>query len=361
MQQAREVIQSMRYTTFGRRTGLRVSEFALGTANFGTNWGAGAEFEDSRAMFDTFAEAGGTFIDTADIYQFGQSETYLADLISTDREHFVLASKFTQGDTAQPHVSKTGNSRKVMVQALEKSLRRLGTDYLDLYWVHWPDFVTPIEEIVETVDDLVRAGKILHAGFSNFPAWRTAHAATLADERGIGARIVGVQTEYSLVERTADREIMPMAEAFGLGVALYSPLGGGLLTGKYRTSDEGRLTTLGAVIQREDTTRKSAVVDAVLAVAGEIGVSPAQVAMSWQREHARRRATAVVPIIGPRTSAQLDDYLASLDVTLEDEQYTRLTTASDPSLGAPHDGAARSADAVRGRVGGDFIVNTPVA
>jgi aryl-alcohol dehydrogenase-like predicted oxidoreductase len=350
-----------RYRTFGARTGLRVSELALGTANFGTSWGTGAEFDDARTMFETFVEAGGIFIDTADVYQFGESEKFLATLIAGDRDQYVLASKFTQGDRPQPGVSRTGNSRKAMTRALEASLRRLDTDYLDLYWVHWPDYVTPVEEIVETVDILVRAGKILHAGFSNLPAWRTAHAATLADARGQSANIVGVQTEYSLVERSADREILPMAEALDLGVALYSPLGGGLLTGKYRHSDEGRLTSLGAVIHREDTDQKAAVVDAVLDIAGQVGKPPAQVAVAWELERSRRAAATVVPIIGPRTAAQLDDYLRGAELDLDEEHYRRLTDVSAPHLGAPHDDAERSADAVRGGVAERFVVGRPVA
>ncbi|MCV7419998.1 aldo/keto reductase [Mycobacterium yunnanensis] len=351
----------MRYKTFGTHTGLRVSELALGTANFGTGWGSGAEFDDAKTMYADYVDAGGVFLDTADVYQFGQSETFLADLIGADRDQFVLASKFTQGATAAPGVSRTGNSRKVMTRALEDTLRRLRTDYLDLYWVHWPDFVTPVDEIVETIAILVNSGKILHAGLSNFPAWRSAYAAGLAAERGQSANIIGVQTEYSLVERSADREILPMAEGLGLGAVLYSPLGGGLLTGKYRSSDEGRLTSLGVVIQREDSDQKTAVVDAVLKVAAEIGSTPARVAMAWELERSRRFATTVIPIIGPRTPAQLDEYLSALDVTLEDSHYQLLTDVSAPVLGAPHDDAAGQADASRGRVGADFVLGSPVA
>lgn len=228
----------MRYTTFGRRTGLRVFEYALGTGNFGTGWGAGADVDESRRMFDRFAEAGGTFIDTADNYQFGESEEILAKFIAADRDHFVVASKFTNGATAQPDVSRTGNSRKNMIHSVEASLKRLGTDYIDLYWVHFPDGLTPMEEILRGIDDLVGSGKILHAALSNFPAWRVSRAAALADLKS-WAPVAGIQVEYSLVERTADRELLPMAESLGLGAALWSPLGGGLLTGKYRGSAAG--------------------------------------------------------------------------------------------------------------------------
>jgi aryl-alcohol dehydrogenase-like predicted oxidoreductase len=350
----------MLYTTLGARTGLRVSELALGTANFGTRWGTGADFESAKQMFDTFVASGGTFIDTADVYQFGESETFLAQLIKPDRDQLVLATKFTQGDNPEADISRTGNSRKAMTRALEASLRRLATDYIDLYWVHWPDFVTPVEEILETVDLLVRAGKILHAGFSNFPAWRSALAAGITAERGLSAQFIAVQSEFSLVERSADRDIIPMAEALQLGIALYSPLGGGLLTGKYRTSDQGRLTTLGTVIHREDTPQKSLIVDAVLAVAEQTGAKPSQVAMAWELERGRRLQTAVIPIIGPRTPQQLDDYLGALDVRLDDLQYEGLSHVSAPKLGAPHDDAAERMDANLGRVGTRFVHNRPV-
>jgi aryl-alcohol dehydrogenase-like predicted oxidoreductase len=352
----------MQYSTFGGRTGLRVSQLALGTANFGTRWGpeSGAVFDDASIIFDTFVNAGGTFIDTADTYQSGESESILADLIKVDRDQFVLASKFTLGDHPGAGVTRTGNSRKAMVRALEASLRRLNTDYLDLYWVHWPDFVTPVDEIIETVDVLVRAGKILHAGFSNFPAWRSAYAAALTAERGNSTQFIGVQTEYSLVERSADRDILPMAEALRLGVALYSPLGGGLLTGKYRSSDQGRLTSLGSVIHREDTDQKTAAIDAVLAIATALGVSPGQVAMAWELEHARRAQTTVIPIVGPRTPAQIADYLSALDVTLEDQHYQTLTDISSPALGAPHEDAANNADGIRGGVATQFALDRPV-
>lgn len=205
----------MRYTAFGRKTGLRVSEFCLGTVNFGTRWGGGADREEARAIFDRFAKAGGTFIDASDSYQSGQAEEMLGDFLAKDRDHFVLATKFGIG-SARPRISQTGNSRKNIVRSVEASLKRLGTDYIDLYWAHFPDALTPVEEILAAVDDLVRSGKILHAGLSNFPAWRVSRAVTIAELRG-SSSIIGVQAEYSLVERTADRELLPMAAGLGLG------------------------------------------------------------------------------------------------------------------------------------------------
>ncbi|MGW6755861.1 aldo/keto reductase [Streptomyces sp. NPDC055006] len=349
----------MRYTTFGHRTGLRVSEYALGTANFGTGWGAGAEPDEARRIFDRFAEAGGTFLDTADTYQFGESEELTGKLVSTDRDHFVLATKFTLGAAPQPSISRTGNSRKNMVASVEASLKRLGTDYIDLLWVHFPDQLTPMEEILRGLDDLVSSGKIHHTALSNFPAWRVSRAVTLADLKN-WAPVVGIQNEYSLVERSADRELLPMAESLGLGAALWSPLGGGLLTGKYRRSTEGRLTDLGAVIHTESTDQKTAIIDAVLAIAEETGVTPAQVAVAWVRERAARSATSLVPIIGPRNLTQLDSYLGALDVQLTPQQFARLTDVSAVPLGAPHEVIAASLSGIQGGESSRVIAPAPV-
>ena len=311
-------------------------------------------------MFDTFAEAGGTFLDTADVYQFGESETLLGDFLSGQRDDFVLASKFTQGAVPGAGPMQTGNSRKNIVRSLEASLRRLDTDHLDIYWAHWPDFVTPVDEIVATFDDLVRQGKILHGGLSNFPAWRVARGATLGELRGTSS-LVGVQFEYSLAARDGERELLPMIEGLGLGAVLWSPLGGGLLTGKYRASDEGRLSTLKSVIQREDTDQKTAVVDSVLAVADELGTTPSQVAMAWLNRRSHASGAGVVPIIGPRTVEQLRDYLAALDLTLSDEQYDRLDAVSAPVLGIPHEGDQDSLDGVLGGTLDRFDRLGPVA
>ncbi|HEY5833858.1 aldo/keto reductase [Streptomyces sp.] len=337
----------MRYTTFGRRTGLRVSQYALGTGNFGTGWGAGAEPDEARRMFDRFAEAGGNFLDTADNYQFGESEKLLGQFIGADRGDFVLATKFTNGAVPQPGLSRSGNSRKNMRHSVEASLQRLGTDYIDLLWVHFPDDLTPIEEILRGLDDLVSQGKILHAALSNFPAWRVSRAATLADLKN-WAPVAGIQVEYSLVERTADRELLPMAESLGLGTALWSPLGGGLLTGKYRGSAEGRLSDLNILVHTENSDQKTAIVDTVLAIAEETGATPAQVSVAWINERAARAATSHIPIIGPRKLSQLDDYLGALDVVLTPEQYARLSEVSAVPLGVPHEASAGVRDAVQG-------------
>jgi aryl-alcohol dehydrogenase-like predicted oxidoreductase len=351
----------MRYTTFGRNTGLRVSEYALGTANFGTMWGAGAGREEARKIFDRFAEAGGTFIDTADNYQIGESEKLLGEFLATDRDHFVVTSKFTLGP-GRARISSTGNSRKNIRRSVEGSLRRLGTDHIDVYWAHLPDSVTPMEEILAALDDLVHAGKILYAGLSNFPAWRISRAATIAELRGT-TRLVGIQFEYSLAERGADRELLPMAAALGLGTALWSPLGGGLLTGKYRESRRGRLSDWdGQAIRVEDSAQRTEIVDTVLAVAQECGVSPAQVAVAWLRAHAARTATAMVPIIGPRTVDHLEQYLGALDVTLDAAQLDRLDQASAIPLGQPYELISGHRDAALGCESGRFVSRTtPVA
>ncbi|MFM9552371.1 aldo/keto reductase [Streptomyces caniscabiei] len=340
----------MRYTTFGRTTGLRVSEFALGTANFGTGVGAhpeaaglmwarrgdGAGREEARKVFDRFAEAGGTLVDTADCYQFGESEKLLGEFLAADRDHFVLSSKYTNSDSVRPGVSDTGNSRKNMIRSVESSLRRLRTDHIDLYWAHFPDTLTPTEEILTAVDQLVRSGKILYAGLSNFPAWRVSRAVTIAELRG-WAPVIGIQTEYNLVNRTGERELLPMAEALGLGAALWSPLGGGLLTGKYRRTAAGWVSDQNRRHPRNDTDRIEGVVNTVLAVAGETGLSAPQVALAWLRDRAARSTTAFVPVIGPRGVDQLEEYLTSLDVTLTEEHLARLDTASAVELGSPHE------------------------
>lgn len=247
----------MRYTAFGHRTGLRVSEYALGTANFGTGWGADAEPDEARRIFDRFAEAGGTFLDSAEGHQFGESEELTGKLVSADRERFVLATKFALGAAPRPDISRTGNSRKTMVASVEASPKRLGTDYIDLLWVHFPDQLTPMEELLRGLDDLVSAGKTHHAALSNFPAWRVSRAVTLADLRN-QSPIIGIRHGYSLVERTAERELLPTAESLGLGAALWSPLGGGLLTGTYRSRAEERLSDLGMVIHTESTDQNTA-------------------------------------------------------------------------------------------------------
>jgi aryl-alcohol dehydrogenase-like predicted oxidoreductase len=314
----------MDYTPFGR-TGLRVSQLALGTGNFGTRWGYGCDPDESKAIFNAYAEAGGNFIDTADVYQFGQSEEILGVLLRGRRENFVLATKFTNGAAPDADRLITGNSRKAMLASVEASLRRLNTDHLDIYWVHHPDGVTPTEEIIRGFEDLGRAGKILYAGLSNFPAWRLSRAATWA-ELNHAIPIAAAQFEHSLVHREPEADLFPASRALRLGVVTWSPLGGGVLTGKYRRGEKGRAQGFGGrVFQPENTPQRTEILDTVMAIADELGVSSSQVAIAWAGTH------GAVPIIGPRSQSQLADNLSALNVRLTDEQVNRLDKVSNPA------------------------------
>lgn len=331
----------MRYKLFGP-TGLRVSELTLGTGTFGTGWGHGAEKEESRRVFDTFAEAGGNFIDTADVYQGGQSEEFLADFLRSDRDHFVVGTKYTIGPGA---LSKSGNNRKNMRRALEASLGRLGTEYVDVYWLHVADGVTPMEEVMRGLDDLVREGRVHYVGLSDFPAWQAAQGATIAQLRGL-APLTALQIEYSLVERSAERDLLPMSRDFGLSFLAWSPLAGGLLTGKYRDAGaQGRKTQGGGPIQPENA-RTGAIVDVVVQVASELGCTPSQVALAWVRQ----QDLGIIPILGARTQAQLQDNLGALNVTLSGEHLARLDDVSRIDLGFPH--AMLASDGIRRSVTG---------
>jgi aryl-alcohol dehydrogenase-like predicted oxidoreductase len=312
----------MRYKPFGKHTGLRVSELVLGTGNFGTRWGHGAEPDEARRIFEAYANAGGNFIDTADGYQFGQSEEILSGLLAGRRDDFVLATKFTMGAHPNANILVTGNSRKAMISSVEASLKRLKTDRIDLFWAHLADGVTPMEEIVRGFDDLVRAGKVLYVGLSDFPAWRVARAATIAELRGV-TPIAGLQVEYSLVERTTEQELLPAGQALGLGMVAWSPLGGGMLTGKYRKGEKGRAEGFGGkVFQAENSPQRTAILDTLIAISQDIGATPGEIAIAWVA------SKGALPIIGPRTLAQLESNLASMDVTLSPEQLARLDDVS---------------------------------
>ncbi|KJV26134.1 aldo/keto reductase [Luteibacter yeojuensis] len=326
----------MRYKLLGRQTGLRVSEVAFGVALFGNQWGYGSEPADARRVLDRYLAAGGNFLDTADGYQFGQSESVLGDLVAPVRDEVVIATKYSGGAAKSPSLALTGNSRKNMVYSVEQSLRRLKTDRIDLYWVHHNDNVTPFEEILRGLDDLVRAGKVLYVGVSNFPAWRVSRAALLAELRG-WAPLAAIQFEYSLVERGGDRELLPMVEALGLAALLWSPLAGGLLTGKYRAGEQGRLQGLGRVIRTEKSQRDTAIVDAVMEVASNLGVTAAEVSLAWVLAKARRSTTSILPIIGPRTVEQLENNLQALDLALPEDVVARLDAVSQVEAGAPFD------------------------
>jgi aryl-alcohol dehydrogenase-like predicted oxidoreductase len=351
----------MKYQIFGQKSGLRVSTLALGTGNFGTVWPFGSTKEEAKTVFDGYAKAGGNFIDTADGYQGGQSESFISEFIARERDNFVLASKYSMGTR---DMQTTGNNRKTMMRAVEESLKRLKTDRLDLYWVHLSDGQTPLEEIVRGLDDLVRSGKINYAGFSNFPAWRIANASLLADLRG-WASIVGIQVEYNLIERTAERELLPMAEALGLGVAFWSPLAGGTLTGKYRSKEvdpnSRRALAGGLLMKDEKGERETAIIDLLNKIADETGHKVIDVALAWTRQKYDQSTLSTVTIVGPRTLKQLDDNLASLDFTLTAEQINHLNEVSSISLGSPHEIIDASQNNLFGRGTGQIEIKHPVA
>jgi aryl-alcohol dehydrogenase-like predicted oxidoreductase len=305
---------------------------------FGEDWGWGTAKEEARKVYDAFREAGGNFIDTANVYTNGTSESFLAEFMQGHRESVVLATKYTNAAPGtDPNAS--GNHRKNMMQAVEASLKRLKTEYIDLYWVHIWDQITPVEEVMRGLDDLVRQGKVFYVGVSDAPAWWIAQANTLAHLRGWSS-FIGLQIEYSLTERTVERELIPMAKALNLGLTAWSPLGGGVLTGKYhghgaseQSGEPGRMSSdmmKGFLPEQQRTDR---VVAAVKTVSDEIGRGMAQVALAWLRY----RPVPVIPIIGARKLSQLQDNLASLDLTLSADQLKTLDEASQIELGFPYD------------------------
>jgi aryl-alcohol dehydrogenase-like predicted oxidoreductase len=323
----------MRYRLLGN-SGLRVSEAALGTMTFGDDWGWGAAKDEARKVYDAFREAGGNFIDTANVYTNGTSELFLGEFMKDHRQSVVLATKYTNA-VAGTDPNAAGNHRKNMVQALEASLKRLKTDYIDLYWVHIWDQITPVEEVMRGLDDLVRQGKVLYIGISDAPAWWIAQANTLAYLRG-WSPFIGLQIEYSLIERTVERELIPMAKALNLGLTAWSPLSRGVLTGKYHghgSSEPGRMSSDMMKELMPEQQRTDRIVATVKTVSDETGRSMAQVALAWLRY----RSVPVIPIIGARKLSQLQDNLASFDLTLSANQLKTLDEASRIELGFPHD------------------------
>ncbi|AHH95745.1 aldo/keto reductase [Kutzneria viridogrisea] len=340
------------------RSGLRVSPLALGTATFGTEFGWGAEKDEARKLFDTYVERGGNFIDTAITYTNGSSERQLGEFTRDNRESLVLATKYTTlrrpGDP-----NSTGSHRKSMFASVEASLRQLNTDYLDLLYLHVWDFTTPVEEILRGLDDLVRQGKVLYLAMSNVPAWEVSRMQAITDLRG-WSPLVGLQVEYNLINRAAERDLIPMARAMGLGVTPYSPLAGGLLTGKYSRAD---LTAANA--GSGESTRKSfnaglgmvternlAIADVVKEVATELGRTPAQVGLAWTLQN----PDVTAPIIGARTPEQLEGNLGALEVDFTPAQLARLDEASAIDLGYPHDLLA--SDHIRAVTKGDLKIET---
>lgn len=329
----------MNYRLLGR-SGLRVSEISLGTMTFGEEWGWGSSKEQAREVYEAYRAEGGNFIDTANVYTNGSSEKLVGEFVKDHRGEMVVATKYTNASLDPNAVPRDpnagGNGRKNMVQAVEASLKRLGTDYIDLYWMHiWDGGLTPVEEVVRGFDDLVRAGKILYAGVSDAPAWWVAQANTIAEFRG-WTRFVGLQIEYSLVERTVERELLPMARALGLTVTAWGPLAGGVLSGKYKKGSEAADARFKADWMKDflpEQQRTDRIVTALEEVSKEVERSLAQVALAWLRY----RAQPIIPIIGARRIDQLKDNLASLTLSLSPEQVKRLDEASAILLGFPHD------------------------
>jgi aryl-alcohol dehydrogenase-like predicted oxidoreductase len=320
---------NMRYKLLGH-SGLRVSEVALGTMTFGEDWGWGASKEESRKIFDAFVEAGGNFIDTSINYTNGTSERYVGEFIAANRDAFVVATKYSLRDrNANKHDPNAGgNQRKNMMRSVETSLRNLNTDYIDLYYLHMWDFTTPVEEVLRGFEDLISSGKILHAGFSDTPAWVISKANTLASSRG-WSRLTAIQLAYSLADRAAERDLLPMAQAEDLAVTAWGILEAGILTGKHRDPQATTRFT-GA---SEDEMAKG---DAVVAVASEIGCTPAQVAIAWVRQRPYSGAP-IIPILGARSEAHIIDNLSALEITLTPEQIARLDQIGRLQLGFPHD------------------------
>lgn len=340
------------------RSGLRVSELCLGTMGFGRNASWGTDAPEAAKIYDTFREAGGNYLDTANQYGDGASESIIRDLIGGHREEVVLASKYTNSAPGRgPNAG--GNQRKNMVQSVEASLQRLGTDYLDLYIAHIWDSFTPTEELMRGLDDLVRSGKVLYVGMSNAPAWVVSRANMLAELRG-WTPFVALQIQYSLLARDVERELIPMAHAGGLAVLAWSPLKNGLLTGKYRpdagnaeSGETGRMSGEQFAKAYSELAgvggQAAATIAEVVAVAGELGAEPSQVALAWLLQ----QPGTVIPVVGARTTEQLVANLDAATVVLSPEHLNRLDAVSSIPLGYPYDYLA--SDVGRGfRTGGTF-------
>jgi len=323
----------VRYKLFGS-SGLRVSELSLGTLTFGEEMGWGVGLDESRKVFESYAEAGGNFLDTANSYNAGTSERFVRDVLGSERDRFVIASKYSLS-LRRDDPNASGNHRKSMMQAVHASLDRLGTDYIDVYWLHQWDFTTGIDEIMRGLDDLVSAGKILYIGISDAPAWVVSRANMLAELRGWSA-FAGIQIEYSLIERSPDRELLPMARELDLAIALWGVVGQGVLTGKYtRNAPDPKDidSTRTAVTGHRLTEKNLEIARTVDAIADRKGCSSSQVALNW----ARQQHQQMIPVIGNRTLEQTLDNLACLDNPLDESELAELNRISAIDLGFPNE------------------------
>jgi aryl-alcohol dehydrogenase-like predicted oxidoreductase len=328
------------FVTLGR-SGLRVSPFCLGTMTFGQDWGWGSTPEESARVLDRYLDLGGNFIDTANVYTKGHSEKIIGDHLgkaTSKRQRAVIATKFL-GSMLTGDPNSGGSGRKAIVAACDESLRRLQTDYIDLYWMHWWDTNTPIEETMRTLDDLVAAGKIRYIGFSDTPAWKALEAQMIAKFRG-WAPLIALQPEYSLLERTIEGELVPMALEHGLGVTPWSPLKNGVLSGKYTRANAGQVKAdRGGLATSALTDKAYAVIDELVKISRELESTPARVAISWVQQRPGIAST----IIGARTLKQLEDNLAALDVKLTIEHVARLNALTTPTLNFPYEFINRGA------------------
>jgi aryl-alcohol dehydrogenase-like predicted oxidoreductase len=320
------------YVTLGR-SGLRVSPFCLGTMTFGEDLGWGTPVEESEQILDRFIERGGNFIDTANFYTKSHSEKIIGDHVGRHkarRDRLVIATKFS-GNLYPGDPNGGGSGRKSIVGACENSLRRLQTDYIDLYWLHNWDKHTPIEETMAALDDLVRAGKVRYIGVSDTPAWKIAQANVLSQFRGWSA-FIGLQIEYSLLERSVEQELVPLALEFGLGITPWSPLKSGVLSGKYTRKNAGQIKPdRGFVAEAALSESTYAVVDELEKIAQAKDSTVARVALSWVQNQPAVTST----IIGARRLSQLDDNLKALEIQLSAEELERLNTLTRPKFGFP--------------------------
>ncbi|MDZ4767259.1 MAG: aldo/keto reductase [Chloroflexota bacterium] len=320
----------MRYKLLGK-SGLRVSELCLGTMTFGETWGWGASKDESRAMFDRFTDVGGNFIDTSVNYTDGTSEDFLGEFLAGRRDDYVVATKYTLTKPDDTHPNGGGNSRKNMMKSVERSLKRLQTDHIDLYYLHAWDYMTPVDEVLRGLDDLVRQGKVTYIAISDTPDWIVAEANAVAELRGWSS-FVGLQIPYSLTGRSVERALLPMARHWGMAVLPWGLLDAGILTGKFLTKPNEPTRVNADQFQMSERTTK--IVMEVQQIAQETGHSMAQVAINWVRQ---QPAAQMLPILGARTVKQLDDNVACLEWTLTPEQWARLDGVSKIDMGFPHD------------------------
>ena len=316
----------MKYKQLGK-SGLKVSELCLGTMGFGTEWKWGADKETSFKIMDAFANAGGNFIDTANRYTEGSSEKFIGEYIKPNRDHFVIATKYSLHDNLT-NVNASGNNRKNMMRSVEESLKRLQTDFIDVLYLHIWDHLTPIDEVMRGLDDLVRMGKVNYVAISDTPAWIVSKGQTLAELMG-WSKLVALQVEYSLLQRTPERELIPMAKHYGMTVTPWAPLAGGALTGKYLHGDKGRLPDSSKRLN-DNSTR---IAKEVVAVAQEIGCNASHVALKWTMQ----QGFSSIPIVGATKPEQITDNLKCVDVVLSEAQIARLNDASKIEMGFPHD------------------------